>query len=101
LWHICIVVWLQAAQEKEELQRKGDQLDADIRKAEKETRALENTVRLLNSRNQTYHRSLARVGDTSKWTKNPLSFKADSSQIPVYVSSRPTHELMKQKVVEC
>ena len=53
------------AQEKEDLQRKGDQLDADIRKAEKETRALENTVRLLNSRNQTYHRSLARVNDSS------------------------------------
>jgi len=57
---------MKVAQEKEELQRKGDQLDADIRKAEKETRALENTVRLLNSRNQTYHRSLARVGDNSQ-----------------------------------
>jgi len=65
-------MWLKAAQEKEELQRKGDQLDADIRKAEKETRALENTVRLLNSRNQTYHRSLARVGETSK--RFPHSF---------------------------
>ena len=57
---------MQAAQEKEALQRKGDQLDADIRKAEKETRALENTVRLLTSRNQTYHRSLARVTDNSQ-----------------------------------
>jgi len=57
---------LKAAQDKEELQRRGDQLDADIRKAEKETRALENTVRLLGSRNQTYHRSLARVADNSK-----------------------------------
>jgi len=57
---------LKAAQDKEELQRKGDQLDADIRKAEKESRALENTVRLLGSRNQTYHRSLAHVADNSK-----------------------------------
>jgi len=54
------------AQEKEELQHKGDKLDADIRKAEKETRALENTVRLLNSRNQTYHRSLVRITDSSQ-----------------------------------
>jgi len=61
-----MVGWVQAAQEKEALQRKGDQLDADIRKAEKETRALENTVRLLTSRNQTYHRSLARVTDNSQ-----------------------------------
>jgi len=58
---------MKAAQEREELQRKGDQLDADIRKAEKETRALDNTVRLLNSRNQTFHRSLARVVDTSQY----------------------------------
>jgi len=43
-------------------------LDADIVKAERETRALENTVRLLTSRNQTYHRSLARVHDTGQYT---------------------------------
>ena len=43
-------------------------MDADIVKAERETRALENTVRLLTSRNQTYHRSLARVHDTGQYT---------------------------------
>ena len=77
---------MQVAQEKEELQHKGDKLDADIRKAEKETRALENTVRLLNSRNQTYHRSLVRITDSSQshFTLSALSLSLSlSSHCPV------------------
>eukprot|EP00743_Colponemidia_sp_Colp-15_P001759 GILK01001920.1.p1 GENE.GILK01001920.1~~GILK01001920.1.p1 ORF type:complete len:939 (-),score=229.96 GILK01001920.1:138-2912(-) len=52
---------IKAAQEREELQRKGDELDAKIRKAEREIRALENTLNHLTMRNQKYRTSLSKA----------------------------------------
>ena len=53
-----LFLFSQAAQEREELQREGDDLDAKIRKAEKEIQALENTLALINSKNNKFRKSL-------------------------------------------
>ncbi|KAG3271050.1 coiled-coil domain containing 39 [Ictidomys tridecemlineatus] len=59
----CLVpcVGTKAAQEKEELQREGDSLDAKINKAEKEIYALENTLQVLKSCNNNYKQSFKKV----------------------------------------
>ena len=56
---------IQAAQEREELQREGDDLDAKIRKAEREIRALENTLGLISDRNESFRKCLLRADDKS------------------------------------
>ncbi|KAI6647940.1 Coiled-coil domain-containing protein 39-like isoform X2 [Oopsacas minuta] len=57
---------IKAAQEREELQREGDELDAKIRKAEREIRALENTLGLIFDRNESFRKSLLRADNKSE-----------------------------------
>lgn len=45
---------IKAAQRREELQKEGDTLDGNIRRAEKEIKALENTLKMMNDRNEGY-----------------------------------------------
>ncbi|EPQ03491.1 Coiled-coil domain-containing protein 39 [Myotis brandtii] len=56
---------IKAAQEKEELQKEGDSLDAKINKAEKEIYALENTLQVLNSCNNNFKQSFKKVTPSS------------------------------------
>ncbi|XP_006884213.1 PREDICTED: coiled-coil domain-containing protein 39-like [Elephantulus edwardii] len=57
---------LKASQEREELQREGDSLDAKIDKAEKEIYALENTLQVLNNCNNNYKQSFKKVTPSSE-----------------------------------
>lgn len=57
---------IKAAQEKEELQRLGDELDAKIKKAEKELRALENTLDVVNSNNESHKSSYTKTSEQSE-----------------------------------
>lgn len=53
--------YTQALQERQDLKHKGDQLDAEVRRAEEELRALENTVVVMNSLNEVARGNLHQV----------------------------------------
>ena len=52
---------IKAAQKREEMQRRGDELDQDIRRCEREIRALQTTLDHLNARNNAYRNSFQKV----------------------------------------
>lgn len=52
---------IKAAQRREELQRRGDQLDQDVRRCEREIRALQTTLDHLNTRNTAFRESFQKV----------------------------------------
>jgi hypothetical protein len=63
---------IEAAMKREELQREGDELDAKIRKCEREIRALEQTLKHLTARNTNFRQSFQRAdmgGDDAKKLK--------------------------------
>jgi chromosome segregation ATPase len=67
---------IQAAQKREELQREGDELDGKIRRAEREMKALENTLKHLNDRNTKFRLSFHKADPNSKEAKECRSLEA-------------------------
>ncbi|KAL1140959.1 hypothetical protein AAG570_000885 [Ranatra chinensis] len=57
---------IRSAQEKHELQEKGDELEAKINKTEEEILAMENTLRLVSLTNDNFKTNLDSVEDDSK-----------------------------------
>ncbi|GMH92487.1 hypothetical protein TrVE_jg6733 [Triparma verrucosa] len=57
---------IMAAQKREELQREGDELDTEIRRREKEMKALEHTLNHLNVRNTQFRLSFQKADMTSQ-----------------------------------
>jgi len=59
----CIV---QAAQQKQQLEKQGDELDALIKQKMEEVRKLENTMRLLQAKNTEYRQSFHKADESSR-----------------------------------
>merc|ERR1719231_1208566 len=71
---------IQAAQKKEALQREGDELDSKIRRAEREMKAIENTLNHLNTRNTVYRKSFQHADMNSKEAKELQRLNADQDE---------------------
>ncbi|GMH99393.1 hypothetical protein TrLO_g134 [Triparma laevis f. longispina] len=64
--HSQAALVIMAAQKREELQREGDELDTEIRRREREMKALEHTLNHLNVRNTQFRLSFQKADMTSQ-----------------------------------
>ena len=91
---------IKAAQEREELQREGDELDASIRKAEKEIKALENTLSLMNNRNESYRMNIYKAELDSKDIQHKEMLEQQFSQVmEAYKSKREVIQDFQQQLL--
>ena len=88
---------IKAAQEREELQRQGDELDQQIQKAEREIRALEKTLQHLFSKNAGYKRSFQPVDENTPQYEQKVLLE---EQHRAALSKYRTHRLEQSELEE-
>jgi chromosome segregation ATPase len=88
---------IKAAQEREELQRQGDELDQQIQKAEREIRALEKTLQHLFSKNAGYKKSFAPVEQNTPQFEQKVLLE---EQHRAALSKYRTHRLEQSELEE-
>lgn len=88
---------IKAAQEREELQRQGDDLDLQIQKAEREIRALEKTLEHLFSKNAGYKRSVTPAESSTPAFEQKLLL---DEQHRAALSKYRTHRLEQSELEE-
>ncbi|KAF7233574.1 Coiled-coil domain-containing protein 39 [Paragonimus skrjabini miyazakii] len=74
---------IKAAQDKETLQRKGDQLDAETRQAEQELIALENTLAVMNGCNSVYRLGKSKLSEDSEELRMERDLKEQISVLSI------------------
>jgi len=88
---------IKAAQEREELQRQGDELDQHIQKAEREIRALEKTLQHLFAKNAGYKKSFAPVDQNTPQFEQKVLLE---EQHRAALSKYRTHRLEQSELEE-
>ena len=73
--HSHVYYLIAAAQKRADLQREGDQLDAAIRKKEKETRAMKKTLSHLKERNTDFRHSFAKIDSNGAEYQGVVAFE--------------------------
>lgn len=88
---------IKAAQDKEELQRYGDELDGKIKKCEKELKALANTLDHMKKRNLKYREKLTEgmvKGDVEK--KEVLEEQCRAASETLFKKRKELQKLQKE-----
>jgi len=90
---------IKAAQEREELQRQGDELDQKIQKAEREIRALEKTLQHLFAKNAGYKKSFEPISkNTPQYEQKMFLEEQHRATLSKYRAARLEQSELEQEI---
>ncbi|KAB0797875.1 hypothetical protein PPYR_08868 [Photinus pyralis] len=91
---------IKNAQEKRMLQDEGDEMDAKIRKYEKEIVAMENTLRVVNLSNVTYKQSLSAVEELDPEFQEKKMLESEISAVNVKIRVKKQELVQKKNYIK-